>query len=345
MSFLQDILLSHMGQVLLLVGRVACAVVALLLCVAYLTYVERKIIAAIQLRRGPNVVGIFGLLQPFADAIKLLHKETIFPSRSKKALFFLAPVVTFVLSFMAWAVIPVDAGRVFANINVGILYILAVSSLSVYGLIIAGWASQSAYGLLGGLRSAAQMISYEVSLGLIMVSILLCTGSLNLTHIVEAQRGLWFVVPHFPMFVLFMVGILAETNRAPFDLPEAEAELVAGYHVEYSSMLFALFFLAEYANMLLMSALAVVLFLGGWYAPFGILESLPGYGWFLLKMACILFVFIWVRASLPRLRYDQLMQLGWKVFLPLSLVWVVLTAGFLILFDKVPQTVVAGAMG
>ena len=337
MTFFQDLMLSEWGDVILLTGRVALAVVALLLCVAYLTYVERKVIAAIQLRRGPNVVGVFGLLQPFADAIKLLHKETIFPSLSKKTLFLLAPVVTFVLSFMAWAVIPIDAGVVFADINVGVLYIMAISSLAVYGLIIAGWASQSTYALLGALRSAAQMISYEVSLGLVIISVLLCTGSLNLTRIVEAQKDLWFMVPQFPMFIVFLISIFAETNRTPFDLPEAEAELVAGYHVEYSSMPFALFFLAEYANMILMSALTVILFLGGWYAPFGLFEFIPGAVWFLLKVSLILFLFIWVRASLPRFRYDQLMQLGWKVFLPFSLVWVMLTAGFLLFFNKLPH--------
>lgn len=324
------------ANLLLLTGQVGIAVVALLLAVAYLTYVERKIIAAVQLRRGPNVVGFFGLLQPFADALKLLHKETIFPTHSKKALFLLAPVGTFVLSFMAWAVIPIDMGVVFADINVGILYLLAVSSLAVYGLVMAGWASQSTYGLLGALRSAAQMISYEVSLGLVIITVLLCTGSLNLTSIVEAQRGLWFVIPHFPMFIVFLISIFAETNRAPFDLPEAEAELVAGYHVEYSSMPFAFFFLAEYGNMILMSALATILFLGGWLPPFNFLDFLPGAFWFFLKVSLILFLFILVRSALPRFRYDQLMQLGWKVFLPFSLGWVMLTAGFLLFFNKLP---------
>jgi len=320
----------------LLIIRISVAVVALLLIVAYLTYVERKVIAAIQLRKGPNTVGIFGLLQPFADALKLLHKETIFPSLSRKTLFILAPVVTFVFSFIAWAVIPVGAGAVFADISVGVLYIMALSSLAVYGIIIAGWASQSTYALLGGLRSAAQMISYELSLGLVIVPVLLCAGSLNLSQIVEAQRGLWFVVPLFPMFIIFLISVFAETNRAPFDLPEAESELVAGYHVEYTSMPFALFFLAEYANMILMSAMATILFLGGWLSPIAALDFLEGPFWFCLKISFVLLLFVLVRASFPRFRYDQLMHLGWKVFLPFSLGWVILTAGVLLMLDKLP---------
>ena len=260
--------------------------------VAYLTYVERKIIAAMQLRKGPNVVGPFGLLQPLADGIKLLHKETIFPSDSKKVLFLLAPAITFVLSLMAWAVIPIDMGLVFSNSNLGVLYLLAVSSLTVYGFMMAGWASASSYAMLGSLRTVAQMISYEVSIGLVLVSVLLCAGSLNLTQIVEAQRDLWFVVPLFPLFIIFIICIVAETNRAPFDLPEAEAELVAGYHVEYASMPFAFFFLGEYANMILMSAFATILFLGGWYAPFGLLEFIPGFVWFLLKTSFSSFGFV-----------------------------------------------------
>ena len=323
---------------LLLSGRITLAILLLILCVAYLTYVERKIIAAVQCRRGPNIVGFFGLLQPFADALKLLHKETIFPTQAKKGLFLLAPVFTFVLSFMAWSVIPVGQGLVFSDISVGVLAVLALSSLAVYGLLMAGWASQSTYGILGALRSAAQMISYEVSLSLVIVSVLLWTGTLNLSQIVEAQKDLWFVIPLFPMFVVFLIGIFAETNRAPFDLPEAEAELVAGYHVEYSSMPFALFFLAEYANMMLMSALTTVLFLGGWLPPMEILSWLPGPFWFFLKMSLILFLFILVRATLPRFRYDQLMTIGWKVLLPFSLGWVILTAGFLLIIGKLPQT-------
>jgi NADH-quinone oxidoreductase subunit H len=335
-----DFIPSDFLALLLLIGRICLAVVALLLIVAYLTYVERKVIAAIQLRKGPNTVGIFGLLQPFADALKLLHKETIFPSLSRKTLFLLAPVVTFVFSFMAWAVIPVGAGVVFADISVGVIYIMALSSLAVYGIIIAGWASQSTYALLGGLRSAAQMISYELSLGLVIVPVLLCAGSLNLSQIVEAQRDLWFVIPLFPMFIIFLISVFAETNRAPFDLPEAEAELVAGYHVEYTSMPFALFFLAEYANMILMSAMATLLFLGGWLSPLASLDFLPGPFWFCLKLSFVLFLFVWVRASFPRFRYDQLMHLGWKVFLPFSLGWVILTAGVLLVLDKLPSGVI-----
>jgi len=327
---------SDFGELVFLVGRVGLAVVVLLLLVAYLTYVERKIIAAVQLRRGPNTVGIFGLLQPFADALKLLHKETIFPSLARKTLFLLAPMITFVFSFMAWAVIPVGAGLVFADISLGVLYIMAISSLAVYGLMMAGWASQSTYALLGALRSVAQMISYGISLGLVIVSVLLCAGSLNLTRIVEAQRDLWFVVPLFPMFVIFLISVFAETNRAPFDLPEAEAELVAGYHVEYTSMPFALFFLAEYANMVLMSAMATLLFLGGWLSPCVCLDFLPGPFWFCLKLSGVLFLFILVRASFPRFRYDQLMHLGWKVFLPFSFSWVILTAGVLLFLGKLP---------
>lgn len=324
-------------EFLLLSGRIFLAIILLLLSVAYLTYIERKIIAAVQLRRGPNVVGFFGLLQPFADAIKLLHKETIFPTSAKKMLFLCAPILTFVLSFMAWAIIPIGEGLVFSDISVGVLAVLALSSLAVYGLLVAGWASQSTYGILGALRSAAQMISYEVSLGLVIVSVLLWTGTLNLSQIVEAQKDLWFVIPLFPMFIVFLVGIFAETNRTPFDLPEAEAELVAGYHVEYSSMPFALFFLAEYANMMLMSALTTILFLGGWLPPMESLGFLPGPFWFFLKVSILLFFFIMVRATLPRFRYDQLMAIGWKVLLPFSLGWVMLTAGFLLMIDKLPK--------
>ncbi len=318
-------------MVLELFGRVALAIIFLLLLVAYLIYVERKIIAAIQRRKGPNIVGFFGLLQPFADALKLLHKETIVPSLSPKILFLLAPVLTFFFSFMAWAVIPIGAGYVFADISVGLLYLMALTSLSGYGILIAGWASQSTYALLGSLRSAAQMISYEISLSLVLVPVLLLSGSLNLTAIVEAQQNLWFIIPLFPMFVIFLISVFAETNRAPFDLPEAEAELVAGYHVEYTSMSFAFFFLAEYANMILMSAMATILFLGGWLSPCEGLIHLPGPVWFCLKISLVLFLFMWVRASFPRLRYDQLMRLGWKVLLPFSFAWVILTAGVVVL--------------
>ena len=314
-------------------------IVPLLVAVAYLTLAERKVIAAMQLRKGPNVVGWYGLLQPFADALKLMHKETIIPTASNPILFVLAPIITFSLSIAAWAVIPFDQGLVFSDINVGILYLFSVSSLGVYGIIIAGWASNSKYAFLGALRSAAQMVSYEVSMGLIIISVLLCTGSLNLSSIVMAQKNIWFIVPLFPMFILFFISALAETNRTPFDLPEAEAEIVAGYHVEYSSLAFSLFFLGEYANMILMSALTTILFLGGWLAPFDCtpFTLVPGVVWFILKICLLLFIFIWVRATLPRYRYDQLMRLGWKVFLPLSLGWVVLTSGFLLFMGWLPK--------
>lgn len=310
-------------------------VVPLLISVAYLTYAERKVIAAMQLRKGPNVVGPFGLLQPFADAIKMLHKETIIPTASDKTLFMLAPLVTFTLSISAWAVIPWSENFILSDINVGISYLFALSSLGVYGIIMAGWASNSKYAFLGGLRSAAQMVSYEVSIGLIIVCVLLCAGSLNLKDIVLAQRNMWFVIPHFPMAVIFFVSALAETNRAPFDLPEAEAELVSGYNVEYSSISFGLFFLGEYANMILMSALGSILFLGGWLPPMDwpALEVIPGFVWMALKISFFLFLFLWVRATLPRYRYDQLMRLGWKVFLPVSLGWVVLTATVVFMMD------------
>ena len=320
-------------------GKILLLVVPLILAIAYLTLAERKVIAAMQLRRGPNRVGLFGLLQPIADGIKLLHKETIIPHASNPFLFILAPVLTFSLSLAAWAVIPLDLGLVLADINVGILYLFAISSLGVYGLIIAGWSSNSTYAFLGALRSAAQMISYEVSMGLVIISVLLCSGSLNLTKIVLAQENMWFAIPLFPMFIVFFISILAETNRTPFDLPEAEAELVAGYHVEYSSLAFALFFLGEYANMILLSAMTTILFFGGWLPPVAIAPFtwIPGLVWFVLKICFFLFIFLWVRATLPRYRYDQLMRLGWKVFLPFSLLWVVLTAGVLIFMGWVPN--------
>ena len=315
---------------------IMCIIVPLILSVAYLTYVERKVIGAMQLRKGPNVVGPFGLLQPFADAFKLLFKEPIIPSGSSKFLFLLAPVLTFSLSFAAWAVIPFESGVVLANINVGILYLFALSSLGVYGVIIAGWASNSRYAFLGALRSAAQMVSYEVSIGFVLVTVLLLSGSLNLSDVVMAQKGLWFCVPLFPMFVIFIVSALAETNRSPFDLAEGESEIVAGYFVEYSSMSFALFYLGEYANMILMSAMAALLFLGGWLPPIDMVPFtwIPGPIWFCLKIAFVLFIFLWVRATFPRYRYDQLMRLGWKVFLPFSLVWVIVTAGFVVVKNE-----------
>lgn len=329
---------GYLWPTIVILFYILCIVVPVLLSVAYLTLAERKVIGWMQLRKGPNVVGPFGLLQPLADGAKLFFKETIIPAGADRLLFLIAPMLTFVLALIAWAVIPFDAGWVLADINVGILYLFAISSLGVYGIIIAGWASNSKYAFLGALRSAAQMVSYEVSIGFVIVSVLLCVGSLNLTHIVEAQRGLWFFLPLFPMFVVFFISALAETNRAPFDLPEAEAELVSGYNVEYSAMTFALFFLGEYANMILMSAMTVVLFLGGWLVPFDVapLNWLPGVVWFALKTALVLFCFLWVRATFPRYRYDQLMRLGWKVFLPLSLFWVVATAGVLVAFDLLP---------
>jgi NADH-quinone oxidoreductase subunit H len=308
-------------------------IIPLILMVAYVTYFERKIIGAMQLRVGPDVVGPFGLLQPIADAIKLLHKETIIPSASNKFLFFIAPILTFGFSLAAWVVIPFDAGIVLADINLGVLYLFAVSSLAVYGIILAGWASNSKYAFLGSLRSAAQMISYEVSIGLVVITVLIKVGSLNLSNIIMAQQKSWFVWSLFPMWVIFFISSLAEANRTPFDLPEAEAELVAGYHVEYSSFSFALFFLGEYANMIMLSAMNVILFFGGWQAPFAIapFTLIPGFIWFAFKICCFLFLFIWIRATLPRYRYDQLMRLGWKVFLPISLLAVVIVAALKLL--------------
>jgi NADH-quinone oxidoreductase subunit H len=320
------------------VAQIIIIIIPLILCVAYLTLAERKVIAAMQLRKGPNVVGPFGLLQPIADALKLLFKETVLPTRANKVVFIAAPMVTFSLSMVAWAVIPFYDGWVVSDINVGILYLFAISSLGVYGIIMAGWASNSKYAFLGALRSAAQMVSYEISIGFVIISVLLCVGSLNLSDIVRAQEKVWFALPLLPMFIIFFISALAETNRAPFDLPEAEAELVAGYNVEYSAMAFALFFLGEYANMILMSGMTSVLFLGGWLPPVDIAPFtwIPGPIWFGLKIAVVLFFFLWVRATFPRYRYDQLMRLGWKVFLPISLFWVVATASALRLFGWAP---------
>ncbi len=312
-------------------------IVPLLLCVAYLTLAERKVVAAAHGRLGPNVVGPFGILQPLADGLKLLVKETVIPSRANRVVFVLAPVVTFTLSLAAWAVIPVGERMVLADINVGVLYLFAISSLAVYGIIMAGWASNSKYPFLGALRSAAQMVSYEVSIGFVIVTVVLCAGSLNLSEIVHAQEHMWYVVPLLPMAVVFFISALAETNRTPFDLPEDEAALVAGYATEYSSMLFAMFYMAEYAAMIVMCAMGTVLFLGGWLPPPGAdVLPVPGVVWFALKTAALLFVFLWIRATLPRYRYDQLMRIGWKVFLPLSLAWVVVTAGFLVVFGLLP---------
>jgi NADH-quinone oxidoreductase subunit H len=319
--------------------EVLIVVVPLLLAIAYYTYAERKVLAFSQLRKGPNVVGPFGLLQPIADGLKMLLKETIIPSGANRLVFIAAPMLTFTLALVAWAVIPFDVGVVIADINVGILYLFAISSLSVYGIIMAGWSSNSRYAFLGALRAAAQMVSYEVSIGFVLVTVLLCAGSLNLSEIVLAQRTIWFVIPLLPMAVIFFISGLAETNRAPFDLVEGESELVAGYFVEYSSMSFALFYLGEYGNMILVSAMTAILFLGGWLAPFGIppFTWVPGVIWFLLKVAFVMFCILWVRATFPRFRYDQLMRLGWKVFLPFSLIWLVLTAGVLVAFDWLPR--------
>jgi NADH-quinone oxidoreductase subunit H len=310
----------------------------LLIAVAYFTLAERKILASIQRRRGPMVVGLWGLGQALADGLKLLVKETILPSSSNVIIFIIAPILTFLLAIMGWAVIPYGEGLVLSDLNVGILYIFAVSSLGVYGIITSGWASNSKYAFLGALRSTAQMVSYEVSIGLILINVLLCAGSLNLSTIVLAQESIWYIVPLFPVFLMFFISALAETNRAPFDLPEAEAELVAGYNVEYSAMGFALFFLGEYTNILVMCALLVIFFLGGWLPlidmfPF---SWIPGPVWFGIKMSLMVFAFIWVRGAYPRYRYDQLMRLGWKVLLPLSLAWVLLTAGILVAFDWLP---------
>lgn len=335
-----DFLLNDpVGIVILTFIKALALIVPLLIGVAYLTLAERKVLAAMQLRRGPNVVGPFGLLQPFADALKMLMKETVIPSGANRMLFLLAPMLTFGLAVLAWAVIPVNDGWAIADINVGILYLFAISSLGVYGIIIAGWASNSKYAFLGAMRSAAQMVSYEVSMGFVLVSVLLCAGTLNLTEIVRAQTNMWYVIPLFPMFIVFFISTLAETNRSPFDIPEGESEIVAGFFVEYSSMSFALFFLGEYANMILMSALTTILFLGGWLPPFGIepFTWVPGPIWFIAKICMCLFVFLWVRATFPRYRYDQLMRLGWKVFLPLSLVWLVITAGALMAFGWLPH--------
>ncbi|MBU0723575.1 MAG: NADH-quinone oxidoreductase subunit NuoH [Alphaproteobacteria bacterium] len=323
---------------IIILGQILAIVVPLLVAVAYLTLAERKVIAGMQMRTGPAKVGPFGLLQPLADGLKLFGKETILPAGANRLVFILAPMLTFVLAMVAWAVIPVGDGLVISDINVGILYLFAISSLGVYGVIMAGWASNSKYPFLGALRSAAQMVSYEVSIGFVIITVLLCVGSLNLSAIVRAQETIWFAIPLFPMFVIFFISALAETNRAPFDLPEGESELVAGYFVEYSSMPFALFFLGEYANMILMSAMTSILFLGGWLPPFDIapLNWIPGPIWFALKISAVLFLFLWVRATFPRYRYDQLMRLGWKVFLPFSLIWVVLTAGVLLAFDWLP---------
>ena len=325
------------NEILIIVLHISFIIFPLLIFVGLLTFIERKVIAAMQLRRGPNVVGPFGLFQPIADGIKLLTKEIIIPYGSDKYVFLIAPIITFVLSLIGWAVIPFDKGIVLSDINVGVLYLFAISSLSVYGIIMAGWASNSKYAFLGAMRSAAQMVSYEVSIGLIIISVLISAGALNLSEIVMAQKGMWYFIPHFPMMIIFFISTLAETNRAPFDLPEAEAELVSGFHVEYSSFPFALFFLGEYANIVLMSSMTTILFFGGWLPPFNleIFTFIPGYIWFFLKVSFFIFLFLWIRATFPRFRYDQLMRLGWKVFLPLSLFWLFLTSTFMVFFRYV----------
>jgi NADH-quinone oxidoreductase subunit H len=310
-----------------------------LISVAYFTIAERKIMGSIQRRRGPNVIGFLGLLQPLADGLKLFAKETILPINSNLSIFLFAPVLTFVLSLIGWSVIPFSDTIVLADLNVGILYLFATSSLSVYGIVMAGWSSNSKYPFLGGLRSAAQMISYEVSIGFIIVNVCVCVGSFNLSSIVLAQQNVWFIIPLFPMFIMFAVSMLAETNRHPFDLPEAEAELVSGYNVEYSAMTFALFFLGEYANMLLMSSFISILFLGGWLPLLNVfpLNVLPGSFWLSIKIAIGVIFFILTRAALPRYRYDQLMYIGWKCFLPLALGYLLLTVGILISFNWLPH--------
>jgi NADH-quinone oxidoreductase subunit H len=320
------------------VYKILFLLVPVLVSVAMIVWLDRRVWAFVQKRQGPNVVGPFGLLQSLADALKYIFKEIIIPSSSNKVIFILAPIVTMTLALIAWAVIPFSATQVLADINVGILYLFAVSSLGVYGIIMGGWASNSKYPFLGAIRSAAQMVSYEVSIGVIIINVLLCVGSLNLNDIVEAQQNMWFVIPLFPMFVIFFISALAETNRPPFDLPEAEAELVAGYQTEYSGMMYAMFWLGEYANILLMCAMGAILFLGGWMSPIDIypFTLVPGAIWLILKILFLFILFALVKAIVPRYRYDQLMRLGWKVFLPLSLTWVVITASYLFYFNLLP---------
>ena len=318
--------------------KILFLLVPVLVSVAMIVWLDRRVWALVQKRRGPNVVGPFGLLQSLADALKYVFKEIIVPASSNKIIFILAPIVTMTLALVAWAVIPFSETFVVANINVGILYLFAVSSLGVYGIIMGGWASNSKYPFLGSIRSAAQMISYEVSIGIIIINVLLCVGSLNLSDIVIAQQDLWFIIPLFPMFIIFFISALAETNRPPFDLPEAESELVAGYQTEYSGMMYAMFWLCEYANILLMCAMGSILFLGGWLSPIDLFpfNIIPGPIWMIFKILFLFILFALVKAIVPRYRYDQLMKLGWKIFLPFSLIWVVLTAGYLLYFDLLP---------
>jgi len=325
-------------KTLIFLLEILAIVMPLLISVAYFTLAERKVMGSIQRRRGPNVVGYLGLMQPLADGLKLFVKETVLPTTANLGIFLLAPMITFVLSLMGWAVIPFGETAVLSDLNVGILYLFAISSLSVYGIVLSGWSSNSKYAFLGALRSAAQMISYEVSIGFIVVTVVICAGSFNLSEIVLAQSKIWYIFPLLPMFLMFFVSALAETNRHPFDLPEAEAELVSGYNVEYSAMGFALFFLGEYANMLLMSAMTSILFLGGWLPLFDIFpfSFIPGSVWLGIKICFFVLMFCWIRAALPRYRYDQLMNLGWKTFLPLSLGWLILTASVLLSFNWLP---------
>ncbi len=338
---MKDQLLDIILLILPILLKIIIIVVPLILSVAYLTYAERRIIGLMQLRKGPNFVGPMGLLQPIADAIKLLFKEIIIPTSSDKFIFILAPILTFTLSLIGWAVIPFSSKYVISNINVGVLFLVAISALEVYGIIMAGWASNSKYAFLSAIRASAQMISYELSMGLAIICVLLTAGTLNLTEIIELQktRPLWVELMLAPMSVIFFISVLAETNRHPFDLAEAETELVAGFNVEYSSMSFALFFLGEYANMILVSAMTTIFFLGGYLPPFNIeaLNYVPGIIWFLLKISILLFIFIWIRATTPRYRYDQLMRLGWKIFLPLTLLWVMLISGLLIYTGDLPN--------
>ena len=331
-------MIQYLHIISLEIYKILFLLVPVLVSVAMIVWLDRRIWAFVQKRQGPNVVGPFGLLQSLADALKYMFKEVIVPSSANKVIFILAPIVTMTLALISWAVIPFSATQVIADINVGILYLFAVSSLGVYGIIMGGWASNSKYPFLGAIRSAAQMVSYEVSIGIIIINVLLCVGSLNLNDIVMAQENLWFVIPLFPMFVIFFISALAETNRPPFDLPEAEAELVAGYQTEYSGMMYAMFWLGEYANILLMCALGSILFLGGWLSPIEIypFSLIPGAIWLIFKILFLFVLFALVKAIVPRYRYDQLMRLGWKIFLPLSLTWVVLTASYLFYFNLLP---------
>jgi NADH-quinone oxidoreductase subunit H len=330
--------MEYLSTIFQEIYKILFLLVPVLVSVAMIVWLDRRVWAFVQKRQGPNVVGPFGLLQSLADALKYIFKEIIIPASSNKVIFILAPIVTMTLALISWAVIPFSETQVLANINVGILYLFAVSSLGVYGIIMGGWASNSKYPFLGAIRSAAQMVSYEVSIGIIIINVLLCVGSLNLNDIVLAQQNIWFVIPLFPMFVIFFISALAETNRPPFDLPEAEAELVAGYQTEYSGMMYAMFWLGEYANILLMCAMGSILFLGGWLSPIDLypFNLIPGAFWLIFKIIFLFILFALVKAIVPRYRYDQLMRLGWKIFLPLSLTWVVLTASFLFYFNLLP---------